>query len=90
MFGSSLEAMTGMMSGTKPKAKTRRGGGRHKSPAKATTPHDHMANAKTAMDKGDHQTAKRHALSLVKALHAITKSKTPPTADPMNMNMGSM
>ena len=76
---SSLEALTGIPGGRKP---IRRGGGRMKK--KTTTPQGHHANLNAAMASGNHQQAKIHALSLAKALHAMTpKAVSPPQVSTM-------
>ena len=77
---SSLEALTGIPSGRKP---IRRGGGRMKKKA-PPSPQGHLANLKNAMAAGNHQQAKIHALSLAKALHAMTpKAVSPPQVSTM-------
>ena len=71
MNPSSLQQMTGLTAPKKPTHRGKRSRGKGPKPI-----HDAL---NTAMASGDHVAAKSHALNLVKALHALTGPKAPPT-----------
>jgi len=74
-----VAAMTGMKA-----PKIRRGGGRHKTPAKPSSPQAHLDNVQSALASGDHAKAKTHALTLAKALHKLTGKASGKEIGPQN------